>query len=116
MVYAIVGVLVCALILGSTAISGGIMLGLLAIAGLAVIFSQLPSWIKRFIISMRLLFDFGISAMVYLLIGSDTVTGLVGAATAGLLATLLLHHQAKKESGKSVMADDARHLLRNIGS
>lgn len=92
------------------------MLGLVIATGLSVIFTQFPNWLKSFIIKFRLILDFGISAGVFFALNSDTVTGLVGAATCGLLITLLLHHQATKRSGGSTLATDAQSLMRAVRS
>ncbi len=114
MIYAIISVLVIALLIGSSAISGGIMLGLVIATGLAVVYSQLPQWTKRFIVRFRLIFDALISGAVFVTIHSNTATGLVGAATCGLLVTLLLHHQSNKMVGQSTVASDAQSLLKSL--
>jgi len=114
MTYAIIIVLLMALVLGSTAIAGGTMLGLVIATGLAVIYTQFPHWLKSLVITFRLPLDFLISASVFFTMNSNTATGLVGAGTCGLLVTLMLHHAANIKKQTSTVRTDAQSLLRSL--
>lgn len=114
MSYIIVVCLVFALVLGGSTIAAGIMTGFMLFVALAVIYSQFPDGLKKSIVQVRLLVDFGISFSVFAMIGSNTATALLGAVTCGLLVTLGLHQQRHILEKESMLVGDVRKVLHSL--
>jgi len=113
MVYIITGALLCAVLFGGTLIAAGVFAGVILFLALAVIYIQLPKGAKRVLVLFRLPVDFGISGVVFTMLGGGTATALLGAVTCGLLVTLALHHQVHILNDESMLVRDVRAILKH---